>query len=136
MTCAQGILPARDLGFSDFARSLIVMLWALGVYQSGLGFLNSTRTGFELIKAHMGCGGRARDRPAEKQHGAGCQHDSAIYKQRWQIKLFFKAIIQKLKIKTFAGISASAVQIQIGTALSAILLLKYLQMSRRLGQNL
>ena len=61
---------------------------------------------------------------------------AAIYKQRWQIELFFKAIKQNLKIKTFVGTSANAVHIQIWTALIAILLLKYLQMRSRLGWSL
>lgn len=61
---------------------------------------------------------------------------AAIYKQRWQIELFFKAIKQNLKIKTFVGTSANAVHIQIWTAFIAILLLKYLQMRGRLGWSL
>jgi hypothetical protein len=59
-----------------------------------------------------------------------------IYKQRWQIELFFKAIKQNLKIKTFVGTSANAVHIQIWTALIAILLLKHLQMRSRLEWSL
>jgi hypothetical protein len=42
-------------------------------------------------------------------------------------QLFFKAIKQNLKIKTFVGTSANALHIQIWTALIAILLVKYLQ---------
>ena len=53
---------------------------------------------------------------------------AAIYKERWHIELFFKAIKQSLKIKTFVGTSENAVQIQIWTALIAMLLLKYLKM--------
>jgi transposase len=56
---------------------------------------------------------------------------AAIYKERWQIELFFKALKQHLRIKTFVGTSANAVQIQIWTALIAILLLKYLQFKSR-----
>jgi len=41
---------------------------------------------------------------------------SAIYKERWQIELFFKALKQGLKIKTFVGTSANAVRTQIWTA--------------------
>ena len=51
-----------------------------------------------------------------------------IYRDRWQIELFFKALKQNLKIKTFVGTSANAVRIQIWTALIAILLLKILQL--------
>jgi hypothetical protein len=61
---------------------------------------------------------------------------AALYKERWQIELFFKAIKQNLKIKTFVGTSANAVRIQIWTALIAILLLKYLQMRSRLKWSL
>jgi hypothetical protein len=61
---------------------------------------------------------------------------AALYKERWQIELFFKAIKQNLKIKTFVGTSANAVRIQIWTALIAILLLKYLQMRSRIAWSL
>jgi hypothetical protein len=50
-----------------------------------------------------------------------------IYKERWQIELFFKALKQNLKVKTFVGTSKNALKIQIWTALIAILLIKYLQ---------
>lgn len=59
-----------------------------------------------------------------------------IYRQRWQIELFFKAIKQNLRIKTFVGTSANALKIQIWTALIAILLLKYLQFRARCGWSL
>ena len=52
---------------------------------------------------------------------------SAIYKDRWQIEIFFKTIKQNLKIKTFVGTSPNALKTQIWTALIAILLLKYLK---------
>ena len=50
-----------------------------------------------------------------------------IYKERWQIELFFKALKQSLRIKTFVGTSENAVQTQIWTALISLLLIKYLQ---------
>ena len=53
---------------------------------------------------------------------------AAIYKERWQIELFFKALKQSLKIKTFVGTTENAVQTQIWTALIAMLLVKHLQM--------
>lgn len=53
---------------------------------------------------------------------------AAIYKERWQIELFFKALKQHLRIKTFVGTSENAVQVQIWTALIAMLLLKFLQL--------
>ena len=51
-----------------------------------------------------------------------------IYRYRWQIELFFKALKQDLKIKTFVGTSENAVKTQVWTALIAILLLKFMQL--------
>ena len=61
---------------------------------------------------------------------------AAIYKDRWQVELFFKALKQNLKVKSFLGTSANAVKTQIWTALIAILILKYLQMKARFGWSL
>lgn len=47
---------------------------------------------------------------------------AAIYKDRWQVELFFKAIKQNLKIKTFVGLSRNAVLTQIWIALITYLL--------------
>jgi len=51
---------------------------------------------------------------------------SRIYRQRWQIEVFFKTLKQNLKIKTFVGTSENALRIQIWTALIALLLLRWL----------
>ena len=51
---------------------------------------------------------------------------AAIYKERWKIELFFKALKQNLTVKTFVGTSQNALRIQIWTALIALLLLKWL----------
>jgi hypothetical protein len=51
-------------------------------------------------------------------------------------QLFFKALKQNLKIKTFVGTSANALKIQIWTALVAMLILKYLQLKARYGWSL
>lgn len=56
-----------------------------------------------------------------------------IYKDRWQIEIFFKMLKQNLKIKTFIGTSSNALNTQIWTALIAILLIKYLQVKSRHG---
>ena len=66
----------------------------------------------------------------------GARTVAAIYKDRWQIEIFFKALKQNLKIKTFVGTSANAVKIQIWTALIAILVLKYLQLLSKLKWSL
>ena len=69
-------------------------------------------------------------------HGLGATTIAAIYKDRWQIELFFKALKQNLKIKTFVGTSANAVKTQIWTALISMLLLRYLQLCSRFGWSL
>jgi IS4 transposase len=47
-----------------------------------------------------------------------------LYKQRWQIELFFRWVKQTLKIKHFVGVSENAVRIQIAVALIAFLILR------------
>jgi hypothetical protein len=69
-------------------------------------------------------------------HRLGASTVAAIYKDRWQVELFFKALKQNLKIKTFVGTSANAVKIQIWTALISMLLLRYLQLISRFGWSL
>ena len=61
---------------------------------------------------------------------------AAIYKERWQIETFFKALKQNLKIKTFVGTSANAVKIQIWTALIAMLILRFLQLRSKFNWSL
>ena len=69
-------------------------------------------------------------------HQLGASTVAAIYKERWQIELLFKALKQNLKIKTFIGTSANAVKTQIWCALISILLLRYLQLRSRFGWSL
>jgi hypothetical protein len=61
---------------------------------------------------------------------------AAIYKDRWQVELFFKALKRSLKIKTFVGTSANAVKTQVWTALIAMLVVKYLQLKATFGWSL
>jgi hypothetical protein len=56
----------------------------------------------------------------------GASTISDIYRQRWQIEVFFKTLKRNLKIKTFVGTSENALLIQIWTALIAMLLLRWL----------
>jgi hypothetical protein len=60
----------------------------------------------------------------------------AIYKERWQIELLFKALKQNLRIKTFVGTSSNALNIQIWTALISMLILRYLQLKSQFGWSL
>ncbi|HXY08600.1 MAG TPA: IS4 family transposase [Terriglobales bacterium] len=61
---------------------------------------------------------------------------AAVYKERWQIELFFRALKQSLRVKTFVGTSAQALKTQLWTALIAMLLVKYLQLKSSFGWSL
>lgn len=56
-----------------------------------------------------------------------------LYKQRWQIELFFKWLKQNLKLKHYFGFSENAVRLQIYSALITYLLLQLYQ--RRSGDS-
>lgn len=58
---------------------------------------------------------------------------AAIYKDRWQVELFFKAIKQNLKIKAFVGLSRNAVLTQIWIAMITYLLLAFARHSAKTG---
>ena len=59
-----------------------------------------------------------------------------LYKERWQIELFFKWIKQNLKVKTFLGTSENAVLTQLWIALCVYLLLAWLKFSSKLKSSL
>ena len=59
-----------------------------------------------------------------------------VYKNRCQIELFFKALKQSCKVKTFVGTSANALKRQVWTALIAMLLVKILHMRSSFGGHL
>jgi hypothetical protein len=69
-------------------------------------------------------------------HELGASTIAAIYRDRWQIELFFKALKQNLKIKTFVGTSPNAVKTQIWCALISMLLLRDLQLRSRYAWSL
>lgn len=56
-----------------------------------------------------------------------------IYKERWQIELFFKALKQQLKVKSFVGTSKNALLSQLWIALIAFLTLSYLKFKSKFG---
>ena len=59
-----------------------------------------------------------------------------IYKQRWQVELFFRWIKQHLRIKTFYGTSPNAIKTQIWIAVSIYLLVAILKKRLQLPGNL
>lgn len=56
-----------------------------------------------------------------------------IYKERWQVELFFKWIKQNLKIKSFLGTSKNAVMTQIWIALITLLIIAYYKFMAKLN---
>ena len=61
---------------------------------------------------------------------------AAIYKERWQIELFFKWIKQNLKIKSFIGTSKNAVLTQIWIAMCVYLILAFIKLRSKLSKSL
>ena len=66
---------------------------------------------------------------------ASAQEIADLYKQRWQIELFFRWIKQTLRIKHFIGVSENAVRIQIAIALIAFLLLRLAQAAQNIVRS-
>jgi hypothetical protein len=69
-------------------------------------------------------------------HHLKAKEIAAIYKERWQIELFFKWIKQNLKIKSFLGTSSNAVLTQVWIALCVYLLVAYLNFKAKLGTTM
>ena len=61
---------------------------------------------------------------------APAEQIAELYKQRWQIELFFRWVKQTLRIKHFIGVSENAVRIQIVIALIAFLILRMAQLAQ------
>ena len=59
-----------------------------------------------------------------------------IYRQRWQVELFFKWIKQNLKIKAFLGTSENAVMTQILIAMCLYLSLAFLRFQSKIDKSL
>ncbi|MFA4889342.1 MAG: IS4 family transposase [Candidatus Omnitrophota bacterium] len=59
-----------------------------------------------------------------------------IYKERWQIELFFKCIKQQLKVKSFVGTSKNALLSQLWVALITYLLLSYLKFKSKFSWSI
>jgi hypothetical protein len=60
----------------------------------------------------------------------------ALYKQRWQVELFFKWIKQHLRIKTFFGTTENAVKTQIWIAISTYVLIAIVKKRLNLDHSL
>ena len=64
------------------------------------------------------------------------QDIALLYKQRWQVELFFKWIKQHLKVKTFWGISENAVRIQINVAIISYCLVSIIAKDLKINRSI
>lgn len=87
-----------------------------------------TNKGKKLCLRHIGY----RDQESGKRYEFLTNHFrlvpktiADIYKDRWQIEIFFREITQNLPIKSFVGNTENAVLLQLDTALTVYLLLAY-----------
>ncbi len=62
---------------------------------------------------------------------APAEEIAELYKQRWQIELFFRWVKQTLRIRHFVGVSENAVRTQIAVALIAFLILRMAQLAQK-----
>ncbi len=62
---------------------------------------------------------------------AAAEEIADLYKQRWQIELFFRWVKQTLRIRHFVGVSENAVRTQIAVALIAFLILRMAQLAQK-----
>lgn len=99
-------------------------------------------TGIQLRKTHMPRLRRIGYRDPEtgkhyvfltNQFALSAKTVADVYKDRWQVELFFKTIKQNLKIHAFVGNSRNAVLTQIWVALCTYLLLSYLKFMSKSG---
>ena len=58
-----------------------------------------------------------------------------LYKQRWQVELFFKWIKQHLKVKTFWGTTENAVRIQINVAIITYCLVSIISKDLKINRS-
>ena len=61
---------------------------------------------------------------------------SELYRERWNVELFFKWIKQHLRIKSFYGTSENAIYLQIWIAICTYLLLAYAKKMMHIEQSL
>ena len=79
---------------------------------------------------------RLRENFTSGSEGEGLETGLRVPRQSFTRQLFFKALKQNLKVKTFVGTNENALYIQIWTALIAILLIKYLQFKSKFRWSL
>jgi hypothetical protein len=78
-----------------------------------------------------------RENLTSSSYGEGLETDRpSMPRQSLTRQLFFRALKQSLRVKTFVGTSANALKTQLWTALIAMLVVKYLQLRSTFGWSL
>jgi len=67
--------------------------------------------------------------------GISAKYVALLYKNRWQVELFFKWIKQHLHVKSFWGVTENAVRIQIYSAITAYCLVAIIEHDLRLNRS-
>lgn len=67
--------------------------------------------------------------------GISAKHVALLYKNRWQVELFYKWIKQHLHIKSFWGVTENAVRIQIYSAITAYCLVAIVEHDLQLNRS-
>lgn len=152
----KGSMAVFDLGFTDYG-------WYRTLTENGVFFVTRLKQNARIKLLDKRRGRKAKGILQDRRIILGdiptalrmvCYHDAEtgkdyrfvtnadhldaktiadLYKERWQIELFFKWIKQNLKIKTFLGTSKNAVLTQIWIALCVYLLLAFLKFKAGLG---
>ena len=111
---ADGILKDQDIQFnSDHAQKRGVPPLRRVVY-----YCRETGKTYEFLTNHFQLAAKTI---------------AGIYKDRWQVELFFKAIKQSLHIHAFSGTSRNAVMTQLWIAMITYLLVAYARYAARSG---
>ena len=159
LTLPRGSMAVFDMGFTDYQ-------WYQTLSANGVYFVTRVKNNAKIKHLHKRRGRKAagvtndqaimlgdipeplrmvcyQDPETGKQYRflTNADHLDAktiadLYKERWQIELFFKWIKQNLKIKTFLGTSLNAVLTQIWIALIVYLLLVFLKFRAKLGLSM
>ena len=123
-----------DRGYNDFKP----VKWTRrfppgsGIFSDAIGYMNSEKTRFkypEKIRPHHLLGRRAETRFIIFTNTMDISPiiTTELYRNRWQILLFFKWLKQHLKIKKFWGESENAVRVQICIAVTAYCMMAIVQ---------
>jgi len=155
----RGSMAVFDMGFTDYK-------WYQALMDSGIYFVTRLKSNARIQHLHKRPGRKAEGITVDRTILLGniskplrmvCYRDpdtgkeltfvtnaddldaktiAQLYKERWQIELFFKWIKGNLKIKTFLGTSRNAVLTQIWIALIVYLLLAFLKFKAKLGVSM